>query len=1013
MGTGNGAHAPRWRDFGERHLGERDLGERAQYRAGSAAHTPRMSRRDPRPPVRLLAPALVLACLLCLLAGAGAALAETLNGTPLLRRYLPEDYNATPQHWAIASDKAGRLFVGNAEGVLRYDGEQWQLVPLPGKQVARELVTGRDGRIYVGSYDTFGWLREDDDGEIVYQELMTAAGLKGRERNVGNVWQVVVADAGVYFRTERALHFLSYDRKRVAHWPLEENQRSMYAQGDTLFARIDGVGFSRFHDGKYTLEPGGELFADQILAGVLDREGWRLLVGDEGFYRADAAGIRPLPDGAGGELRGKHGYTVLGLGDGSFVVGTLAGEVFRYGPDFRLRNRVSLGSFGITALGADREGGLWAATEGDLVRMSLPSPWSFIGSAQGLTGTVFDFEWHDGALWLATSRGVQRMRPGPDGGIAAEETGWVELEAYALAGDAHGLVIAHRNGLMVLDPGAATPRTLVETESEAALELLASPRTPGRMYALGDQRLFVLERDGERWGLAFSLPLDGASAAGLLETGPDEVWFSDSRGGPQRWTLDVVNHRLSARQVFGAKQGLELPEGVGSTVYQLDGRVHVVVGERGYRFDSGRFVPDAGPPFTLVDRPDELIVEQTPLGTYAFTRRQLWQRTGTPGTWKPLHLGSALASGYGRLRYNADKVLRVATWSGLLQFDPSEKQPEPAPLALGFDIVTAESPDGQQTLRLPVSAQSTPVEIPSGYRLHFRYGMVSMDSGVEYRYLLHGEGLPREWSAWTDRDLFIRALTHGDYLLQVEARTRSGRTAAPTSYRYRILPRWHERLWVRGLAGLVLLGIGALLVQEFVRRRTQRYVEANRKLEARIGERTHELEAVNRKLAELATEDALTGVANRRALENGLQREWYRCLDQRRPLSVMMIDVDHFKRYNDAHGHLEGDILLRSIAQRLHALHDPKRELLARYGGEEFALLLPGVHQDESQRRAEKIRVAMAEHIGDTTISIGVAGFVPSMQADSMTLLRRADAALYRAKRGGRNRVEADADATA
>ena len=123
-----------------------------------------------------------------------------------------------------------------------------------------------------------------------------------------------------------------------------------------------------------------------------------------------------------------------------------------------------------------------------------------------------------------------------------------------------------------------------------------------------------------------------------------------------------------------------------------------------------------------------------------------------------------------------------------------------------------------------------------------------------------------------------------------------------------------------------------------------------------------------------------------------------------------MIDVDHFKRYNDTHGHLEGDVLLRTIAQQLHAQHDRQRELLARYGGEEFALLLPGVHQDEAQRRAEKIRMEMQAHIGETTISIGVAGFVPTMQGDAINLLRRADAALYRAKRGGRNRVEADTE---
>jgi diguanylate cyclase (GGDEF)-like protein len=955
-------------------------------------------------------------CLLLLcLSLAGTAMAETLRGTPLLRRFLPEDYNATPQHWGVATDRDGRLFVGNGEGVLRYDGEKWDLISLPGKQTGRDVVTGQDGNIYVGSYDTFGWLRTAPDGEMVYQELLTATGLKGRDRDIGNVWQILATGEGMYFRGERALHFLSYDRKTVRHWPLDENQRSLFVQGNRLYARIAGKGFCRFEDGRFELEPGGERFAEESLPGMLDRKDWRLLIGESGFHRADANGLTPLPDGAGSELAGNSPYAVQTLEDGSFVVGTLKGELFRFGPDYRLRERVNLGSFSIVALGTDQEGGLWAATEGDLVRMSLPSPWSFIGAAQGLPGNAYDFEWYQDALWVAGTRGVTRLSPGEHGRIEARQTGWSELESFALAGTDAGLVIAHRNGVMVLDPGAQEPRPIVATETESVLELVLSRFHDDRIYGLGDNRLYVIERDGDRWGLGFALPLEGASAQTLIETGPEELWLGDSRGGPQRWTLDPLQRRTLRKEIFGKAHGLELDAASGTFLYALDGQVHVISGDLGFRFHEGRFQRDVGPPFTLVDRPNELVVEQTPFGSYAFTRRQLWFRPQRTSKWQPVHLGSQLAAGYNRVRFNRDGVLRLATWSGLLQFNPEEKQPRPAPLVLGFELATAESPDGQEKRRLPIaSTGSTPVEIPSGYRLHFRYGLVSMDSGLEFRYRLNGAGLPDDWSNWTDRDLFIRAITPGEYLLQVEARTRSGRVAAPTSYRYRILPRWHEQTWVRALMGIALLGIIALLVQEFVRRRTQRYVEANRRLEARIGERTHELEEVNRKLAELATEDALTGVANRRALENGLQREWYRCLDQRRPLSVLMIDVDHFKRYNDAHGHLEGDVLLRTIAQRLYALHDPKRELLARYGGEEFALLLPGVHQDEAVRRGEKIRQAMQEHIEQTTISIGVAGFVPTMQGDSMNLLRRADAALYRAKRSGRNRVEGDtADATA
>ncbi|MEO6102242.1 MAG: diguanylate cyclase [Pseudoxanthomonas sp.] len=931
----------------------------------------------------------------------------TIQGTPLLRRYLAEDYKATPQHWAIATDGDGRLFVGNSEGVLRYDGDQWDLINLPGRQIGRAVATGTDGNLYVGSFDTFGWLRPGPDGLPAYEELLTAVGLTGHDRDVGNVWQVVPTDEGVYFRTEKTLYFLPYDHRGARHWPLGDNQRGIYVQGRQMFARIDGVGFCRFVDGHFVLEPGGEQFAKQTLGGVINRPGWRLLVGDEGFFRADAQGIRPLPGDAGSALRGKHAYSVLQLADGSFVVGTRSGDVLHYGSDYQLQQQISLGPFGVSALGTDHEGGLWAATEGDLVRMSLPSPWSFIGAAHGLDGSVFDFEWYDGALWLATTHGVVRMQPLGNGEIDSKAMPWIDLEGFALVGTDSGLLIGHRNGLMVLDKGATTPRTLVHSDSEGVLELVPSRFDPDRIYALGDAHLFVVTRDKARWQLDYSLPLGDASAAGLLETAAGELWFGDSRGGPQRWMLDPAKHALLRKDVFGPREGLALDPHFGSSVFALDGTIHVVSGTRGFRFNGSRFVADTSPPFTLVERPDELVVEATPLGAYAFTRRQMFFRAAGQRGWQQLHLGSRIAAGYSRLRYNHDGKLRVATWTGLLQYDPGQIQPAPAPLVLRFDRITATSPDGRDVRYLVPAGPNTRSGIPSGYRLHFRYGIVSMDSRPEFRYRLEGEGMPVEWSSWTDRDLTVQANTAGDFALDVEARTSSGRSAAPIRYAYTILPRWYDRWWVEFIALLVAILAVGLGVRVFIRRRTQRYAETTRHLEARIAERTSELEEANRQLGELATEDALTGVANRRALEQGLQREWVRCQDQRRPLSVLMIDVDHFKRYNDTHGHLEGDLRLREIAHALRALHDPARELLARFGGEEFALLLPGLNQADAFVRAQDIRAAIEERIDGTTISIGVAGFVPTRHGDSADLLGRADTALYCAKRAGRNRAEA------
>ena len=95
---------------------------------------------------RLLTTVLLLACLLL-----PQAFADTLRGAPLLRRFQPEDYNAAPQHQALATDPSGRMYVGNVEGVLRYDGETWDLLPLPATTRVSDLATGRDGQIYVAS----------------------------------------------------------------------------------------------------------------------------------------------------------------------------------------------------------------------------------------------------------------------------------------------------------------------------------------------------------------------------------------------------------------------------------------------------------------------------------------------------------------------------------------------------------------------------------------------------------------------------------------------------------------------------------------------------------------------------------------------------------------------------------------------------------------------------------------------------------------------------------------------
>ncbi|SHG74324.1 diguanylate cyclase [Massilia sp. CF038] len=165
-------------------------------------------------------------------------------------------------------------------------------------------------------------------------------------------------------------------------------------------------------------------------------------------------------------------------------------------------------------------------------------------------------------------------------------------------------------------------------------------------------------------------------------------------------------------------------------------------------------------------------------------------------------------------------------------------------------------------------------------------------------------------------------------------------------------------------------------------------------------------------LEQLATRDGLTGLANRRCFDDTLRAEWSRALRQRQPLSLLMVDVDNFKAYNDANGHLGGDECLKRIALAV-ANEMRANDLVARYGGEEFAVILPNqslkgaaIVAERIRCRVERLRVPHGAGIErHVTVSIGAATALSAADSEPCQLVAIADAALYRAKHMGRNRI--------
>lgn len=190
--------------------------------------------------------------------------------------------------------------------------------------------------------------------------------------------------------------------------------------------------------------------------------------------------------------------------------------------------------------------------------------------------------------------------------------------------------------------------------------------------------------------------------------------------------------------------------------------------------------------------------------------------------------------------------------------------------------------------------------------------------------------------------------------------------------------------------------------------------QANTELEDKVQQRTQALEEVNHQLEVLSVTDALTRLANRRRFDAVWLDEWQRALRQATPLAVIMLDVDHFKAYNDHYGHQQGDECLRRVGEVLLTTVRRAGELVARYGGEEFVVVLPGTSVIHAMAVAESIRANIQAagiahaHSGVAavvTVSLGVAVGIPTQGDARDALVHAADAALYRAKDQGRNRV--------
>jgi len=279
---------------------------------------------------------------------------------------------------------------------------------------------------------------------------------------------------------------------------------------------------------------------------------------------------------------------------------------------------------------------------------------------------------------------------------------------------------------------------------------------------------------------------------------------------------------------------------------------------------------------------------------------------------------------------------------------------------------------------------------------------------LNYRYRLVGAS--PDWTQTTLHELEFVHLSPGHYRLQVQSSDGQGNwSGAPAEYVFTIRPPWYRAWWF-----LLLCFVAPILaIAGFLRLRVAGIRARERELLRLVEEKTADLKRANEELMQLSATDALTGLANRRCFDQTLDKECARIHRSDSPLSLVLLDVDHFKALNDSLGHQRGDVCLALIAGEMNRIARRAIDVVARFGGEEFAMILPNTSAEGARRVAEMVRRAVMDlnlpHPASPgpsylTVSAGVASATGGQNTPEM-LVAAADRALYTAKRQGRNRV--------
>lgn len=742
-------------------------------------------------------------------------------------------YNAGTQNWAVVADDKNRLYIANNEGLLIYNGTDWQLYPVPNKTILRSLAFGPGGKLYAGAQDELGYFAPDGVGRLRFTSLKPL--LPQQYQSFPDVWQLVEADGQVFFRTDARIFRLAGEKMSV--YPATEAWLSMHRYGRQVLAHAKGKGLLLFKEDQWqTFIAEQSLPPGFFITGIIPFGKDTSLVSTirNGLYLLTKDVLTPFTIRTASINTTQHFTSLTLLNDGSFMAGTYFNGIYhisRQGDvldNFSTRNGMPNNT--IRCLYADGYSNAWAGLDNGLALISYNNAIKQINPAAFNNGAGYDVKAFNGDLYFALSTGLQwvpvKEQAADLSAIPDEPRTIIGGLTWNLSVINDQLISGRDDGLYVIDKYMARP----VSQSTGYWNGRALPSSSSQQFVAGNYLGLHFFETGTG-GFQDAGKLENFSESSrYIETETNTIWVSHPYRG-------IFSIRLPGKEVklFSEKDGL--PAILDNHVFKIKGKIVFATSKGIYEYEaaSGRFIKSPAYDSLFGDRPIRYLKEDEK-GNIWFVQDKMTGVADYSGSQPVIHyipeLKSKILSGFENIFPYDTRNILLGGETGFYHLNYEKYKDGIKPFAAYVtQVKTTGIRDSILFGGYAFDSTSLPGRITVPYRLnslHFSYAasVYGQHSGLEFSYYL--QGFDADWSNWSSNtEKEYTNLPAGDYIFSIKSRKSPSHESAVYQYSFTIRPPWYQTIWAYGLY-LLLLAVFLYALLKYQARRHRKKQEARR-----------------------------------------------------------------------------------------------------------------------------------------------------------------------------------------